>query len=89
MSASRFVDSPLLEDDGEELPEVPSRLDDYEDDATTTLTSTQALLEAKYSDGGSKAASIAASMNNSRKSNYAVNPSAVAGERQLNNDNTV
>ena len=69
------MDSPLLEDDGEDLPEVPSRLEDYDDDATT-LNSTNAHFEAKYPE----AASHAASKNSSRNSIYGANSIGGAGE---------
>jgi len=59
--ASRFVDSPLLEDEDEDLPEVPSRLEDYDDEAA--LDSTKAHLEAKYPEVTSQAASKASSRN--------------------------
>ena len=73
---SRFVDSPLLEDDGEDLPEVPSRLEDYDDDALA-MNSTNALFEAKYP-------SHAASKNSSRNSTYGAYPSGdVNGEYEI------
>ena len=75
---SRFVDSPLLEDDGEDLPEVPSRLEDYDDDAIT-LNSTNAHFEAKYPE----VASHAASKNSSRNSTYGASTIGGAGKLMI------
>ena len=76
MASGRFVDSPLLEDDDEDLPEVPSRLDDYDDDDQLALDSTAAHFEAKYPE----VASMAASKASSRNSTYGLAGENVDGE---------
>jgi hypothetical protein len=79
MASGRFVDSPLLEDDMEDLPEVPSRLDDYDD---ASLASTRQILEARFPDPDmmqDAAPDVAQSKSNSRKSSLGITGSEFWG----------